>query len=87
MRERGRLGESDFLPLLSAVSDAMAGQSNYRSLGYEEGRLEFTVVLRSARAGEQLREALARRGLTATLRESRQTRSGLETSLSVRFGA
>ena len=86
MSERGRLGESDFLPLLAVVSDSLPGQTPYRSLAYEEGRLEFTVLLRNARAGDQLREALSRRGLTPTLRESRQTRAGIETSLSVRFG-
>jgi general secretion pathway protein L len=87
MRERGHLGEGDFLPLLAAVSNALAGQASYRRLGYEEGRLEFTVLLRNARAAEQLREALSRRGLTPTLRETRQTRGGVETSFSVRFGA
>ncbi|MGE5524072.1 MAG: type II secretion system protein GspL [Rhodospirillaceae bacterium] len=86
MRERGRMGESDFLPLLDAVSDALGPSLHYRSLGYEDGRLEFTVILKDGRAPERLREALARRGLRLTLQDSRQTGSGIETSFSVRFG-
>jgi len=85
-RERGQLGESDFLPLLAAVSGALAGQGGYRSMSYEEGRLEFTIGLPDARAAERLRDALARRGLSPTLRESRPAGAGLEASFSVRRG-
>ena len=87
MRERGHLGESDFLPLLAAVSDALGGHANYRSLAYEDGRLEFSLVLQNTGAAEQLRDSLSRRGLSPTMRESRQTRAGMETSFSVRFGS
>lgn len=86
MRERGRMGESDFLPLLDAVSEALGPSAHYRSLGYEDGRLEFTVILKDSRAPERLHAALARRGLRLTLQDSRQTGSGIETSFSVRFG-
>ena len=86
MRERGRVGESDFLPLLAAVSEALGPPAVYRSVGYEEGRLEFTVVLKDARASDRLRETLRRRGLRLTVQDSRQTRSGVETSFSVRWG-
>jgi general secretion pathway protein L len=87
MRSRGRVGESDFLPLLAAVSEALGNPApQYRSLGYEEGRLEFTLILKDRSAPERLREALARRGLMLTVHDSRQTRSGHETSFSVRFG-
>jgi len=85
MRERGRLGESDFLPLLTAVSEALGSQATYHSLGYDEGRLEFTVTLKDTRAPERLREALSRRGLALTLRDSKKTPAGIETSFSVRF--
>ena len=86
MRERGRLGQSDFLPLLAAVSDSVPRSSSYRSMNFEEGRLEFTVVLPDKRSADQVREALAHRGLTTTVRDSRPNASGLETSFSVRFG-
>jgi general secretion pathway protein L len=85
-RERGQLGESDFLPLLATVSDALAGEGRYRSIGYEDGRLELTVALPDADAVERLRDALARRGLAPTLRESRPAGAGIEASLSVRWG-
>jgi type II secretion system protein L len=85
-RERGQLGESDFLPMLAAVSEALAAQGRYRSMSYEDGRLEFTVALPDAPAAERLRDALARRGLAPTLRESRPAGAGLEVSLSVRRG-
>jgi general secretion pathway protein L len=86
MRERGRVGESDFLPLLAAVSEALDKPVEYRSIAYEDGRLEFTVTLKDRRAPERLRETLARRGLRLTVQDSRPARSGIETSFSVRFG-
>jgi general secretion pathway protein L len=86
MRERGRVGESDFLPLLAAVSEALGTPAEYRSLGYEDGRLEFTVAMKDSRAPDRLRETLARRGLRLTIQDTRQTRSSIETSFSVRFG-
>ena len=85
-REHGQLGESDFLPLLAAVSAALAGQGRYRSMSYEEGRLELTIALPDASAAERLRDALARRGLAPTLRESRPAGAGVEVSFSVRRG-
>jgi general secretion pathway protein L len=85
-RERGQLGESDFLPLLAAVSEALGNRGAYRSLSYEDGRLEFTIVLPGAPATEQLRDALAQRGLAPSLRESRPAGTGIEASFSVRRG-
>lgn len=86
-RERGQLGESDFLPLLAAVSETVGGQGVYRSLSFEEGRLEFAITLPNATAAERLRDALSKRGLSPTLRESRMSGTGLETSFSVRRGS
>jgi len=85
-RERGQLGESDFLPLLAAVSQTLENRGAYRSLSFEEDRLELTITLPDAPAAERLRDALARRGLAPTLRESRQAGAGIEASFSVRRG-
>ena len=85
-RERGQLGESDFLPLVAAVSEALPGEANYRNMSYEDGRLELTLALPDASAAERLREALSRRGLTPLLRESRPAAAGFEVSFSVRRG-
>jgi len=85
-RERGQLGESDFLPMIAAVSEALAAQGRYRNMSYEGGRLEFTVALPDAQAGTRLRDALVRRGLAPTLRESRPAGAGFEVSFSVRRG-
>jgi len=72
--------------LLAAVSGALAGQGRYRSMSYEEGRLEFTIALANAGAAQRLRNALALRGLAPTLRESRPAGAGVEVSFSVRRG-
>ena len=85
-RERGQLGESDFLPLLAAVAEAVAGRGTYRGLNFEEGRIELTIALPDALAAERVQEALAQRGLSPTLRESRQAGTGIEASFSVRRG-
>ncbi len=70
-RERGQLGATDFLPLLAAVSEIVAGQGMLRSLGYEDGRLELTVQVANAQAAENLRSLLQRRALNVTLRDTR----------------
>jgi general secretion pathway protein L len=85
-RERGQLGESDFLPLLAAVSQTLESPGAYRSLSFEEDRLELTIALPDAPAAERLRDAFARRGLAPTLRESRPVGAGIEASFSVRRG-
>lgn len=85
-RERGQLGESDFLPMLAAVSEALESRGAYRSLSYEEGRLELTIALPDALAAQRLRDAFERRGLAPTLRESRPSGAGVEASFSVRRG-
>lgn len=85
-RERGQLGEGDFLPMLAVVSDAVASQGRYRDISYEDGRLEFTVTLPDAPAADRVRDALARRGLTPTMRDSRPSGAGLDVSFSVRRG-
>lgn len=86
MRGRGRVGESDFLPILAAVSEALDKPFEYRNVTYEDGRLEFTLTLKDKRTPDRLREVLARRGLRLTVQDTRPTRSGVETSFSVRFG-
>jgi general secretion pathway protein L len=85
-RERGQLGESDFLPLLASVSEASANRGAYRSLSFEEGRLELTITLPDGLAAERMRETFDQRGLSPTLRESRQSATGVEASFSVRRG-
>lgn len=85
-RERGQLGESDFLPLLAVVSQALESRGMYRSLSYEDGRLELTIALPDALAAERVRDAFAQRGLAPALRESRPIGAGVEASFSVRRG-
>ena len=92
-REQGQLGEGDFLPLLAVIAETQAGIAKtqagsltYRNLSYEDGRLEFTVSLANAGAAGELQFALARHGLSPTLRETRPVGSGVEVSISVRRG-
>lgn len=85
-REQGQLGEGDFLPLLAAIAESHAGPLPYRNLNYEDGRLEFIVSMANAAAAGELQLALARRGLSPTLRDTRPVGSGVEVSISVRRG-
>ena len=85
-RERGQLGESDFLPILASVTQALAGKAGYRGMAYEDGRLEFSIVLQDVPEAERLRGALARQGLVPALRETRPAGAGVEASYTVRRG-
>jgi len=85
-RERGQLGESDFLPMLVSVSDAVGSGTTYRSLNFDEGRLEFAVSLPNSRAVQRLRESLVQRGFDTTLRDSRRAGTGIQATFSVRRG-
>lgn len=69
-RERGQLGQADFLPLLAAASEVTAGQGQLRRLAFEEGRLEMTLLLPDKQAAERLRNTLTQRGLATVLRDS-----------------
>ncbi len=83
-RERGQLGTTDFLPLLAAASEAMAGQGKFRSINFEDGRLELSINMKTAAAAEELRETLTRHGLNATLRETKPSASGVDAVFAVR---
>jgi general secretion pathway protein L len=75
-RERGQLGSTDFLPLLATASEVASGQGMLRGIGYEEGRLEITIVMKSAADAERLRDTMTRRGLTAILRDTHPAPGG-----------
>lgn len=83
-RERGQLGESDFLPMLASVSDAVGTSGTYRSLNFDEGRLEFAVSLPNSRAVQRLRDSLVQRGFDTTLRDSKRAGTGVRATFSVR---
>ena len=83
-RARGQLGSTDFLPLLAATSEALGSQGQVRNLGYEDGRLEITVLLTDTATQERLHKALTSRGLAVTLRDSRPATGGIEAVFAVR---
>ncbi|MBP9218719.1 MAG: hypothetical protein KBF29_07780 [Sterolibacterium sp.] len=84
-RERGQLGQADFLPLLAAASEVTAGQSQLRRLAFEEGRLEMTLLLPDKQAAERLRNTLTQRGLATVLRDSHPQGGGrIEATFAVR---
>ena len=83
-RARGQLGSTDFLPLLAAASEALGGQGRLRNLGYEDGRLEMTLLLADPAALERAQKALTSRGLAATLRDSRPVSGGIEAVFALR---
>ena len=75
-RERGQLGAGDFLPLLAAATETTGGQGALGKVGYEEGRLELSLVLANAETAERLRDAMKSRGLTVTLRDTHPAKGG-----------
>lgn len=83
-RERGQLGATDFLPLLAAASEITGGQGKLRSIGFEDGRLELTLIMKSPAAAELLLQTMNHRGLTVTLRETRPTAGGVEAVFALR---
>lgn len=84
--ERGRIGSTDFLPLLAAVGGMSINPGALRSIGYEDGRLEFSVWMNSAADAGRLRDALAHRGFVAVLRDTRAAPggAGVEAQFAVR---
>jgi general secretion pathway protein L len=85
-RERGQLGEGDFLPLLAAASTSLSPQDRLTRIGYDDGRLELTLQMRDAPAAERLRATLARRGFTVNLSEPRPAAGGIEAIFALRKG-
>lgn len=85
-RERGQLGSTDFLPLLATASEVASGQGTLRSIGYEDGRLEISLVMKSAADAERLRDTMTRRGLAAILRDTHAAPggAGVEAQFAVR---
>jgi len=75
-RTRGQLGSADFMPLLAAATEALGAQGRPRSLGYEDGRLELTLLLADNAAVERAHKSLTSRGLSATLRDTRPAGAG-----------
>lgn len=75
-RSRGQLGSTDFIPLLAAATEAIGGQGRLRSLSYEDGRLELTLLLADSAAAERAHKILTSRGLAATLRDTRPAGAG-----------
>ena len=83
-RARGQLGSTDFLPLLAATSEAIGPQGRVKSLGYEDGRLELSLLLADANAAERIQKTLLSRGLGATLRDTRPASGGIEAVFALR---
>ena len=83
-RARGQLGSTDFLPLLAAASEALGAQGRVKSLVFEDGRLELTLLLADPPAVERTHKALTSRGLATTLRDSRPADGGIEAVFALR---
>lgn len=75
-REQGQLGATDFLPMLSEASETMVGLGTIHKVGYEEGRLEVTLGLASAKTAERIYEIMKSRGLAVTLHDTRPATAG-----------
>jgi general secretion pathway protein L len=84
LRERGQPGADDFLSLLAAASAALPNPSQLKLISYAEGRLELSLILADANTLQQLRNNLQQRGLTADIRNTQATNSGIEATLILR---
>ena len=83
-RARGQLGSADFIPLLAAATEALGGQGRLRRSGYEDGRLELTLLFADNAVAERAHKTLLSRGLAATVREVRPAGVGVEAVLVIR---
>lgn len=83
-RSRGQLGSADFIPLLAAATEALGTQGRLRTLSYDDGRLELTLLLADRAAAERAHRALTSRGLAATLRDTRPAGTGVEAVFALR---
>ncbi|MCX7175989.1 MAG: type II secretion system protein GspL [Proteobacteria bacterium] len=83
-RARGQVGSTDFLPLLAAATETLGAQGRLRSLSYEDGRLELTLLLADSAAAERAQKTLTSRGLAATLRDTRPASGGVEAVFALR---
>lgn len=83
-RKHGLLGSDDFLPLLATAGEALAGRGVFNHVGYEEGRLDITLVLADAHAAQRVRDALAGRGLDVTLRDVVAAGAGVRATYALR---
>ncbi|MCX7170788.1 MAG: type II secretion system protein GspL [Proteobacteria bacterium] len=83
-RARGQLGSTDFMPLLAAASEALGGSGRVRNLGYEDGRLELSLLLPDAATVERAQKALTSRGLAVTLRDAHPVNGGIEAVFALR---
>lgn len=84
--ERGQMGSADFLPLLAAATGISMDPGALRSISYEEGRLEFSMQMKSAADAERLRETLTHRGFVVVLRDTHAAPggAGVEAQFAVR---
>jgi general secretion pathway protein L len=83
-RARGQLGSADFLPLLAAAGEALGGQGRIRNLGFEDGRLELTLLLADQAALARAHQALISRGRAVTLRDSHPANGSIEAVFALR---
>ncbi len=91
-RERGQLGTGDFLPLLTASTEAAITPNApitpnaIHRIDFTEGRIELTLNLPDATAVEHLRNTLTQRGLGVVVRDTHPAngKPGVETILAIR---
>lgn len=83
-RARGQLGSADFMPLLAAATEALGAQGRLLRLGYEDGRLELTLLFADNAAADRAHKMLTSRGLAAILRDTRPSAAGVEAVFALR---
>lgn len=87
-RAAGISDASDFLPLLAAYSNALAGTPNARTTAvqYEKGKLQVDVALPDAPAAEALRGRLLAAKLSPKLEATNPKADGVEARFSISGG-
>jgi len=85
----GQSGNTDFIPLLAAVTTSIGAISTERLKGmdYQSGKLIFNLLMPDMEQAQAMRQRLSASGLTATIDNSHQSPQGLELQLVISASA
>lgn len=85
----GQSGNTDFLPLLSAVTTSIGGISaeKLKGMNYQNGKLTLNIVMPDIEQAQAIRQRLSTSGLVAAIENQRATAQGLELQLMITASA
>jgi general secretion pathway protein L len=85
----GQSGNTDFIPLLAAVTTSIGAISTERLKGmdYQSGKLILNLLMPDMEQAQAMRQRLSASGLSATIDNSHQSPQGLELQLVISASA